>query len=61
MSLRVALETAVGRFFRSSKIKGGFMAVDRNTSMPEAWKVSRELMQNPQSRIPYIEPGSPMI
>ncbi len=33
------------------------MAVDRNTSMPEAWKITREMMQHPQSRIPYIEPG----
>ena len=34
------------------------MTVDRNTSMPAAWKVTRDMMQHPQSRIPYIEPGN---
>ena len=34
------------------------MTVDRTTSLPEAWKITPEMMANPQSRIPYIEPGN---
>ena len=34
------------------------MTVDRKTSLPEAWKITSEMMTNPQSRIPYIEPGN---
>lgn len=32
------------------------MAIDRNTSLPEDWGITVEMMENPQCRIPFIEP-----
>ncbi|MFH1091274.1 MAG: hypothetical protein V1742_06865 [Pseudomonadota bacterium] len=34
------------------------MAIDRKTSLPKSWGITLEMMENPQCRIPFIEPGN---
>jgi len=34
------------------------MAINRKTSLPESWGITVEMMENPQCRIPFIEPGN---
>ena len=33
------------------------MAIDRTTSLPEAWGITLEMMENPSPRVPFVEPG----
>jgi len=34
------------------------VAIDRKTGLPESWGITVELMENPQCRIPFIEPDA---
>jgi alkylhydroperoxidase family enzyme len=33
------------------------MAIDRTTSLPEAWGITLKMMENPSPRVPFVEPG----
>jgi alkylhydroperoxidase family enzyme len=34
------------------------MAIDRTTSLPEEWGITLEMMENPATRVPFVEPGN---
>jgi len=34
------------------------MAIDRTTSLPEEWGITLEMMENPEPRVPFVEPGN---